>query len=102
LQHLLGDAQTVQPDRGIFLEISYRMQPEICKFISDAVYEGRLHPAPETSAYAIVAGFKRRAGLEYFPVKHEGNSSSSVEEANRIVGEIAQLRDAGVDENTII
>ena len=45
LQHLLGDEQTVPKHRGIFLDVSYRMQPEICAFISDAMYEGRLPAA---------------------------------------------------------
>ena len=102
LQHLLGDAQTVAPERGIFLDVSYRMQPQICSFISDAMYDERLKPAPDTAVHHVMAGGVRRAGLEYIAVEHEGNSSSSVEEANRTVGEIALLREGGVQESEII
>jgi uncharacterized protein len=102
LQHLLGEAQTVAPNRGIFLDVSYRMQPQICSFISDAMYEGRLKPGPDTALHHVTSGLTRRAGLEFIGVEHEGNSSSSAQEANRIVGEIALLREGGVPENEII
>lgn len=102
LQHLLGEAQTVAQDRGIFLDVSYRMQPQICKFISDAMYESRLEPAPNTAVHHVMASGVRRSGLEFIAVEHEGNSSSSIEEANRIVGEIALLREGGVPEHEII
>ena len=44
----------------------------------------------------------KRSGLEFIGVTHEGNSSSSIEEANCIVGEIALLREGGVSEHEII
>ncbi len=102
LQHLLGDAQTVARNRGIFLDLSYRMQPAICAFISEAMYDGRLKPGPDAYGHHITIGDSRRAGLEYMAVEHTGNSSSSVEEANRIVGEIVLLREGGVPEHEII
>ena len=43
LKHLLGDRQTVAEDMGLFLERSFRMHPDVCEYISDAFYEGRLH-----------------------------------------------------------
>ncbi|WP_290895172.1 hypothetical protein [Hoeflea sp.] len=48
LDWMLGDHATVPPDRGIFLPVSRRMHPDVCRFISDQVYEGRLtsHPTP--------------------------------------------------------
>ena len=48
LEWMLGEDATVPPDRGIFLPVSRRMHPEVCRFISDQVYEGRLesHGAP--------------------------------------------------------
>ena len=42
LDLLLGDRMTIPADRGIFLSLSYRLKPEICRFISDVFYEGRL------------------------------------------------------------
>ena len=101
LQHLLGDAQTVAEDRGIFLDVSSRMQPEICSFISDAMYEGRLHPAEDTRANSLSYGGEEHAGLRWLPVVHEGNATSSPEEADRIVAEVARMREA-VDDGAII
>ncbi len=77
LQYLLGDEQTVLPYRGIFLDVSYRMQPEICKFISDAMYDERLEPAETTRLHAVTLGSTRLAGLYYEPIEHTGNGSSS-------------------------
>ena len=61
LQHLLGDDVTVTPDRGIFLEQTWRLRPELCAFTSDAYYEGRLRNAPETERTLGRGG--QRAGL---------------------------------------
>ena len=32
------------PDRGLFLETTYRLHPDVCGYISDEFYEGRLVP----------------------------------------------------------
>jgi len=37
---------TVPPERSIFLPISWRMCPDVCRFISAAVYDGRRLPEP--------------------------------------------------------
>ena len=42
LDHLMGDWATVPEDRGIFLAKTWRMQPDLCRFVSDAFYDGRL------------------------------------------------------------
>ena len=44
LDYLLDGAATIAPDRGIFLATSWRMHPLVCRFISEAVYDGRLEP----------------------------------------------------------
>ncbi|HEY5339808.1 MAG TPA: DEAD/DEAH box helicase, partial [Candidatus Aquilonibacter sp.] len=85
LQHLLGDRETIDPHFGVFLEQSYRMAPAICSFISEAVYEGRLHSAPSARHNAIDADTFPHSGLHYIPVPHEGNVRDSDEEANAIV-----------------
>ncbi|MFY9663614.1 MAG: AAA domain-containing protein, partial [Candidatus Cybelea sp.] len=91
LAHLLGDDQTVKPHRGIFLDVSYRMQPEICEFISDSMYENRLHAAEQTRSHSVSTGSQEYAGLYLAGIEHAGNSSSSVEEANVIVAQILSL-----------
>jgi predicted RecB family nuclease len=95
LQHLLADDQTVKPHRGIFLDVSYRMQPEICEFISDAMYEDRLRPAEGTRLHCVSTGTREYAGLYFVGIEHAGNGSSSVEEANAIVAQILVLLGRG-------
>src|SRR3546814_2340271 len=47
LEWMLGEHATVPADRGIFLAETRRMHPEVCDFISDQVYEGRLARSEE-------------------------------------------------------
>lgn len=87
LEHLLDDAQTIPEDRGLFLERSRRMHPDVCRFVSEAFYEGRLESIPECAGQTTGAG----TGLRFIAVEHEGNRSSSPEEAARIRLEIDRL-----------
>jgi uncharacterized protein len=91
LDHLLGDAHTVPEDRGIFLDTSYRMHPEICGFISDTMYAGRLHPSPNARNHSVQSAGLSGSGLRYVAIPHEGNGRESIEEAERIVREIGLL-----------
>jgi uncharacterized protein len=43
LEYLIDGHHVVPADRGIFIPVSRRMHPDICSFISAAVYEDRLH-----------------------------------------------------------
>ncbi len=96
LQHLLGDEQTVAPRRGIFLDVSYRMQPAICSFISDAMYDGRLRAAGTAQMHRITTKAGEYAGLYFVGVDHAGNSSSSLEEASEIVRQASLLLAEGM------
>lgn len=91
LTHLLGEAHTVPPSRGIFLDHSFRMHPDICRFISDAMYDGRLDAAERTTRYRVESAGLRGSGLRHLSVEHDGNGGSSIEEADRIVEEIKLL-----------
>ena len=46
LGHLLGKSATVDPSRGVFLDQTWRMHPDICAFTTEQFYEGRLRPQP--------------------------------------------------------
>jgi predicted RecB family nuclease len=91
LEHLLGDDHTVQPNRGVFLNISYRMHPEICGFISRTVYDGRLSPGADTFRNDVTSPGMTGVGLRFLPVSHQHNSRESGEEAGRIADEIDAL-----------
>jgi uncharacterized protein len=87
LQHLLGDHETVPPERGIFLEHTWRLRPEICHFTSEAYYERRLSPAEVATRRTLAAG----NGLIVAAVEHEGRSQSSWEEADAVAVAIRAL-----------
>ncbi|NED98553.1 TM0106 family RecB-like putative nuclease [Phytoactinopolyspora halotolerans] len=43
LEHVLGEHDTVPPDRGLFLDVTWRMHPAVCAPISELSYDGLLH-----------------------------------------------------------
>lgn len=92
LEHLLGESQTVDAAHGIFLEKTYRLHPDVCEFVSDLMYDGRLSPAPGRERQRIDAtGDLAGTGLRWLPVEHEGHAQSSPEEADRIAEAIEPL-----------
>jgi len=88
LEHLLGEAPTIPVDRGVFLERSFRMHPDVSAFISEIVYAGRLHS--DDSAARRTTSFG--TGIRFAPVDHDGNRSSSDEEVAQVAPMIAAMR----------
>jgi uncharacterized protein len=87
LEFVLGDLATVPPDRGIFLPVTRRMHPDVCRFISEAVYEGRLDAAHSTQRLVLSTDADaalRPTGISFVPVPHEGCSQKCEPEAARI------------------
>jgi uncharacterized protein len=92
LEHLLGhELRPVAPDRGILLTDSYRMHPDVCRFISGLLYEGKLRSAPGRELQDVRSPGLSGTGLRYLPIEHTGNMQRSEEEAKRIAAEIEQL-----------
>ena len=77
LEHLLGDAATIPPDRGVFLAQTRRMHPDVCEFISRQVYDDRLTAHASCANQSTTFG----TGLRWLRARHAGCSTSSVEEA---------------------
>jgi uncharacterized protein len=84
LEWMLGDHATIPPDRGIFLGVTRRMHPEVNRFISDQVYEGRLDSHPDTARQAVTGTNFPEAGAYWVPVAHEGNAQVALEEVEAI------------------
>ena len=84
LGHLLGEARTIPPDRGLFLDRTWRMHPDITRFTSELFYEDRLESRPGLERQQVVGGPLPGAGLRFLPVEHQGNQRESKEEAERI------------------
>ncbi|HEX6995931.1 MAG TPA: TM0106 family RecB-like putative nuclease [Gammaproteobacteria bacterium] len=95
LHHLLGGAETVPPELGLFLDETWRLHPDIAAFTSEVYYEGRLKARLDLEHQAIVpsdAGSRfAGAGLRFVPVEHEGSQSRSAEEVTAIVAIVEEL-----------
>ena len=89
LEYLLDGHATVPPERGVFLPITWRMCPDVCRFISDAVYDGRLFPEEMNAHQRLVLGAKphpalQQTGVVFWPMDHTGCGQKSPEEADEI------------------
>jgi uncharacterized protein len=92
LNHILGVHATIPTDRGLFLEETWRLHPEICAFTSELFYESRLHSRPGLERQTIrSSGRINGSGLRFLPVIHEGNQSSCPEEADKVCELVAEI-----------
>lgn len=82
LSWLMDGHQAMPPELGIFLAMTYRMHPEVCRPVSQLSYEGRLTSAPNTSQRELV---DEAPGIRVVEVEHAGNSTASPEEATVVV-----------------
>jgi predicted RecB family nuclease len=103
LEHILTDPElgrlrTMPPSLGLFIDETKRLHPNICRFTSEAFYEGRLHARAFTqnrllSGHPWLSG----AGLWFVPVEHEGNRNFSVEEVEVVAQIVEGLLKPGVE-----
>lgn len=85
LKHILGEHATVAADRGLFLEETWRLHPDICSFTSELFYEDRLRSRKGLEQQQVKSQSRvNGSGLRYLPVAHSGNQSSSPEEADAV------------------
>ena len=97
LEHLLAGAKTIPPDKGIFLEKTWRMHPKLTQFTSEAFYEGRLSSRDGLENQAINGHpWLGDSGLYYIPVEHKGNQNASPEEVEIIADLVNSLTKPGV------
>jgi uncharacterized protein len=86
LEHYAQGLKTLDEKVGFFLETTYRMHPELTRKVSDLQYEGKL----ESSSDVLVRNLEGvQPGVIPVSVEHSGNTTRSVEEAERVV-EIAR------------
>jgi predicted RecB family nuclease len=95
LEHLLGGADTVPSDRGVFLDRTWRMHPTVCRFVSDTMYASRLEPIDGLDGQSVTSPGLAGSGLRMLAVEHTDNRQSAPEEADRIATEVARLLDRG-------
>ncbi len=86
LDFLLKGRATIPADQGVFLATTWRMHPDVCRFISDAVYENRLYPEAKNAEQRLILTpdahpALRPTGLVFVPAVHDTCSQRSEEEA---------------------
>jgi len=86
LEYLLDGAAVIPPANGIFLATTWRLHPDLCRFISSAVYDERLQPQPDNQRQRLLLKDTahpelRPTGIRFIPIEHEGCAQESAEEA---------------------
>lgn len=82
LEWLSEGHDTLPPERGYFLDATYRMRPELAAVSSRLSYDDRLDADPRT-AKRTLAGIE--PGLHTVLVDHDHNRSASIEEARVVL-----------------
>ena len=103
LEHFVQGRDTIDPTRGIFLDRTWRMHPQITDFVSELSYDGRLESQDVTSRQRVDApGRLQGAGLRWVPTPHTGNAVASPQEAEVVAGLVADLlRGTWVDQDGV-
>jgi uncharacterized protein len=105
LAHVLAGQATMPPDRGLFLETTWRLHPELCAFTSEVFYDSRLEPEPHlvvqrlaTRAATVLGGVGPRL-LEIPTVGADSESPDEADEVARVARSIVEGGSSWVDEN---
>ena len=95
LDHILRGKHTIPPDKGLFLEETWRLHPAICAYTSELFYNGKLRSKSGLEKQVVKGlGPTSGSGLYFLPVLHSGNRNCSPEEA-QAVGRLVQAILAG-------
>jgi predicted RecB family nuclease len=96
LEHLLQGEDTVAPGRGVLLDVTWRLHPDVCRFVSERSYDRRLDAEPSCARRSVFAsGPISGAGLYALAVEHEGRSTYAPEEAEAIAEACRRLLEDG-------
>ncbi|WP_421729447.1 TM0106 family RecB-like putative nuclease [Brevundimonas sp.] len=92
LEYLMDGHRVVPPERGVFMPVSRRMHPDVCDFISRAVYESRLQSDEGAAAQRLTdASGESLVGARFMPVAHEGRSQVCPEEIDAVLNAVHSL-----------
>jgi uncharacterized protein len=91
LDHLLSGDVTIARDRGVLLDLTWRMHPAVSAFISRSFYENRLGSEPQCARQAVLDDGAVMTGLRHAFVEHAGDRVRSGDEALRVREIIDQL-----------
>ena len=96
LEHAIGERAVVEPERGVFLGTTFRMHPALARFVSEAIYDGKLEAAPACVNRRLVLAdgvhpALKPAGLAFAELDHDGCTQRSEPEAEEIARLYADL-----------
>ncbi len=91
LDWMLGGETVVPRERGLFLPLTRRMHPDICRYISNQFYAGRLHAHESTALQSVRGEGLPPAGAFLVPVEHEGRAQECPEEVEGIREAVTRL-----------
>ncbi len=97
LAHVLGEHATMPPDRGLFLERTWRLHPVLCAFTSEVFYEDRLESEPDLVNQRLLTpdALVRGVGPRLIEVATTGADSESPIEAERVAAVAKDLVGGG-------
>ena len=84
VEYIMGEKNTIDDTKGIFLEKTFRMHSRISKYISDNFYEKRLKPDKNNDRQNLLINKKNLNGIFLLDLKHEHSSIQNEDEANYI------------------
>ena len=92
MAHLLDGDETIAADRGIFLDTTWRMHPDLTSYVSDLSYDGRLGAGCDQERQAVDAGSELAgSGIRVVQVEHVGNAAASRQEVKAVAALWHQL-----------
>ncbi len=96
LDFMLKGHAVIPEDKGIFLERTYRMHPNVCMPLSEVVYEGKLQADDKNKEQVVIVRapklITKQNGILTVRVLHEGNTQSSEEEVQVVQQLINELK----------
>ncbi len=97
LAHVLDDRATMPPDRGLFLEHTWRLHPALCRFTSEVFYDDRLEAQPELEIQRLTSDVSELDGVgpRVIEVAADGADNESPLEAERVAALARSLVDGG-------
>ena len=86
LDFVLEDNDTIPADKGVFLNVTRRLNNKICDYISSSFYDSRLTSDLITKTRSVNLKLNpiKDEGIFYVPIDHSGCSQRSDEEADLV------------------
>jgi uncharacterized protein len=97
LAHILGDRATMPADQGLFLETTWRLHPELCRYTSETFYDDRLEAEPHLVVQRLESDDPslRGVGPRWLSVETVGADNESPIEADAVARLARALVDGG-------